>query len=99
MVTVHPLSGKKLKQTVSFKYKTCLDIVCRVGIQLPTVEVRFEHLTVDAECYVGSRALPTLWNTVINLFESLVGMTRLSLSKKENLTIRKDASGILKPSR
>lgn len=71
----------------------------RVGIQLPTVEVRFEHLTVDAECYVGGRALPTLWNTVINSVESLIGLTGLSLSKKANLTILKDASGILKPSR
>jgi hypothetical protein len=80
-------------------HKYCFDIVCRVGIQLPTVEVRFEHLTVDAECYVGGRALPTLWNTVINSVESLIGLTGLSLSKKANLTILKDASGILKPSR
>ncbi|XXG63707.1 hypothetical protein AAC387_Pa05g1831 [Persea americana] len=34
----------------------------QVGIDLPTIEVRFEHLNVDAEAYVGSRALPTIFN-------------------------------------
>nr|GLL29844.1 pleiotropic drug resistance protein 1-like [Ipomoea trifida] len=27
----------------------------RVDIDLPTIEVRFEHLNVDADAYVGSR--------------------------------------------
>jgi hypothetical protein len=40
-----------------------------VGIELPTVEVRFENLTIDARCHVGGRALPTLWNSVRNFFE------------------------------
>jgi hypothetical protein len=44
-------------------------MVCRVGIQLPTIEVRYEHLTVDAKCFVGSRALPTLKNVTINILE------------------------------
>lgn len=43
--------------------------VCRVGIQLPTVEVRFENLSIDADVYVGSRALPTLLNFVRNTVE------------------------------
>eukprot|EP01018_Ginkgo_biloba_P002639 Gb_30095 [translate_table: standard] len=71
----------------------------RVGIHLPTVEVRFDHLTIDAECYVGGRALPTLWNSARNIVESLLDMVGLSFSKKTVLTILKDASGILKPSR
>ncbi|KAK7815871.1 pleiotropic drug resistance protein 1 [Quercus suber] len=29
----------------------------RVGIDLPTIEVRFEHLNVEAEAHVGGRAL------------------------------------------
>ena len=76
-------------------HKYCFDIACSVGIQLPTVEVRFEHLAVDAECYVGNRGLPTLWNTAKNLVEYLFGMVGLSLTKKINLKILKDASGIL----
>ncbi|CAN6441234.1 unnamed protein product [Victoria cruziana] len=71
----------------------------KVGIQLPTVEVRFEHLTIEAECHVGSRALPTLWNATRNLAESAVGMMGINLSKTTTLTILKDASGIVRPSR
>ncbi|KAH9312806.1 hypothetical protein KI387_027841 [Taxus chinensis] len=41
----------------------------RVGINLPTVEVRFENLTVDAKCLVGGRSLPTLWNSARNFIE------------------------------
>ncbi|KAG6540833.1 hypothetical protein Mapa_017811 [Marchantia paleacea] len=38
-----------------------------VGISLPTVEVRFNNLSVNAEIHVGSRALPTLPNFCRNL--------------------------------
>lgn len=38
---------------------------CRVGIELPTVEVRFRDLSVEAECeVVHGKPIPTLWNTV-----------------------------------
>ncbi|XP_042517769.1 ABC transporter G family member 36-like [Macadamia integrifolia] len=71
----------------------------RVGIELPTVEVRFEHLTVDADCYIGSRALPTLPNAALNLAESALGLLGIKLAKTTKLTILKDVSGIIKPSR
>lgn len=41
----------------------------RVGLDIPTIEVRFEHLSVEAEAYVGGRALPTVFNFSINMFE------------------------------
>ena len=41
----------------------------RVGIDIPTIEVRYEHLNVEAEAYVGSRALPTFLNFVTNMVE------------------------------
>jgi hypothetical protein len=41
----------------------------RVGIQQPTVEVRFQNLFVNAEVYVGNRALPTLLNFTRNIVE------------------------------
>lgn len=41
----------------------------RVGINIPTIEVRYEHLNVEAETYVGSRALPTFVNFVTNMVE------------------------------
>ncbi|KAF3781020.1 ABC transporter G family member 42 [Nymphaea thermarum] len=71
----------------------------KVGIQLPTVEVRFENLTIEAECQIGSRAIPTLWNATRNLAESALGMVGINLSKTTTLTILKDASGIIRPSR
>nr|GLL23468.1 ABC transporter G family member 35 [Ipomoea trifida] len=71
----------------------------KVGINLPTVEVRYEHLTVEADCYIGDRALPTLPNAMRNLFESILGIVGIRLAEKTKLTILKDASGIIKPSR
>ncbi|KAK4590785.1 hypothetical protein RGQ29_021103 [Quercus rubra] len=78
------------------KFRNRID---RVGIQLPTVEVRFNHLTIEADCYVGTRALPTLPNVVRNIAESALGLLGIRLAKRRKLTIVKDASGIIKPSR
>lgn len=41
----------------------------RVGLDLPTIQVRFEHLNVEAEAYVGGRALPTIFNFSLNMLE------------------------------
>ncbi|RLM78088.1 ABC transporter G family member 39 [Panicum miliaceum] len=38
----------------------------RVGIDNPTIEVRFEHLNIDAEAYVGDRGVPTFTNFFSN---------------------------------
>ncbi|KAF2323470.1 hypothetical protein GH714_035632 [Hevea brasiliensis] len=73
------------------KYRKRID---RVGIQLPKVEVRFEHLTVEANCYIGSRALPTLANAAKNSVEWVLGMLGISFAKRTKLKILKDASGI-----
>ncbi|KAF2287195.1 hypothetical protein GH714_039303 [Hevea brasiliensis] len=43
------------------------DRIERVGLDMPTIEVRFEHLNVEAQAYIGSRALPTIFNFSINL--------------------------------
>ncbi|KAK2646917.1 hypothetical protein Ddye_022112 [Dipteronia dyeriana] len=70
----------------------------KVGVQLPTVEVRYKNLCVEAECeVVHGKPLPTLWNTAKGL---LVGFTSLFGSKQEaKLRIIKDVSGIIKPGR
>ena len=41
----------------------------RVGIELPKIEVRYDNLNVEAEAYVGSRGLPTIFNTYANVLE------------------------------
>jgi ABC-type sugar transport system ATPase subunit len=70
-----------------------------VGIELPTVEVRFEQLNVQAKCHVGSRALPTLLNTARNVAESALGLCGVRLGRQATLTILKDVSGVVRPSR
>ncbi|XP_042434500.1 ABC transporter G family member 42-like isoform X2 [Zingiber officinale] len=71
----------------------------KVNIQLPTVEVRFEHLNVEAKCHVGNRALPTLTNTIRDIAELALGLLGINLTRKTTLTVLKDISGIIKPSR
>ncbi|CAL5422925.1 unnamed protein product [Camellia sinensis] len=68
----------------------------RVGIDLPTIEVQFEHLNVDAEAYVGGRALPTILNFSINLFEGFLNYLHVVPSRKKPLSILHDVSGIIK---
>ena len=38
---------------------------CGVGVKLPTLEVRYKNLSVEAECEeVHDKPLPTLWNSL-----------------------------------
>ncbi|KAH9301337.1 hypothetical protein KI387_012920, partial [Taxus chinensis] len=71
----------------------------RVGIRLPTIEVRFEQLKIDADVLVGSRALPTLINFTSNLLEGILNWLHILQSKGTTLTILHSVSGIIKPSR
>ncbi|TVU07859.1 hypothetical protein EJB05_41231 [Eragrostis curvula] len=71
----------------------------RVGIELPTVEVRFEQLNVQAKCHVGSRALPTLLNTARNIADGALGLCGLRMGRQATVTILKDVSGVVRPSR
>eukprot|EP00250_Pteridium_aquilinum_P014948 c22298_g1_i1 orf=828-5267(+) len=71
----------------------------RVGIELPRIEIRFENLNIEADAYVGSRALPTLWNFTLNIIEGFLGLIHLLPSRKRKHTILNNVSGILKPSR
>lgn len=71
----------------------------RIGLELPTIEIRYENLTVKANCHVGSRGLPTLWNVFLNILESFASIVHLSPSKKEVLTILENVNGVIKPGR
>lgn len=73
--------------------------VDRVGIDLPTIEVRFEHLKIEAEAYVGSSALPTFINFSTNMIEGFLNHLHVLPSRKKHLSILRDVSGIIKPSR
>ncbi|XP_071734203.1 pleiotropic drug resistance protein 1-like [Rutidosis leptorrhynchoides] len=71
----------------------------RVGIELPTIEVRFEHLSVEADVNTGSRALPSFINFHIDIFEGFLSMLHLLPNTKRHITILDDLSGVVKPSR
>lgn len=40
-----------------------------MGIEIPKIEVRFEHLSAEGDAYLGTRALPTLLNASMNTIE------------------------------
>ncbi|XP_004486707.1 pleiotropic drug resistance protein 1-like [Cicer arietinum] len=73
--------------------------VDRVGLDLPTIEVRYEHLKIDAEAFVGSRALPSFINAATNVVEGLLNVLHIVPSKKRHVAILKDVSGVIKPRR
>ncbi|XP_021802771.1 pleiotropic drug resistance protein 2-like [Prunus avium] len=79
--------------------KRLRDRTDRVGIEVPKIEVRFEHLSVEGDAYVGTRALPTLYNSTLNAIEGVLGLVGLSPSKKRVVKILHDVSGIVRPSR
>ncbi|KAM0861522.1 hypothetical protein ACQ4PT_045839 [Festuca glaucescens] len=69
------------------------------GIQIPTAEVRFRSLSVEAECHVGDRMLPTLTNAALDAVDSMLGLVGVSLGKTKTLHILKNVSGVVRPSR
>ncbi|XP_068652531.1 pleiotropic drug resistance protein 1-like isoform X2 [Aristolochia californica] len=71
----------------------------QVGIDIPTIEVRYDHLNIEAEAYVGGRALPTVFNFTANVIEDFLNYLRILPSRKKPLTILHDVSGIIKPCR
>ncbi|KAF3334923.1 pleiotropic drug resistance protein 3-like isoform X3 [Carex littledalei] len=75
------------------------DRIDRVGLDLPSIEVRFKNLSIEAEAYVGSRGLPTLINSTMNTIESFANALHIVPSRKRPLPILHDVSGIIKPRR
>ncbi|KAI5579409.1 hypothetical protein BDE02_08G087600 [Populus trichocarpa] len=68
----------------------------QVGVEFPTVEVRYRSLCVEAECeVVHGKPLPTLWSTAKGM---LSGIANLScLRQRAKISILKDVRGIIKP--
>lgn len=78
------------------KLKNRLD---RVGIENPTIEVRFENLEIHADAYVGNRGVPNIINFFTNKIEGMLNTIHLLPSRKKPLTILHGISGIIKPNR
>ncbi|KAM0897411.1 hypothetical protein ACQ4PT_022583 [Festuca glaucescens] len=71
----------------------------RVGIETPTIEVRFEHVVAEAEVRVGDSALPTVLNSITNALEEAGNVLRVLPSRKRTMPILHDVSGIIRPRR
>ncbi|KFK36615.1 hypothetical protein AALP_AA4G146800 [Arabis alpina] len=71
----------------------------RVGVEFPSIEVRYEHLGVEAECeVVEGKALPTLWNSLKRVFLELVKLGGVR-TREAKINILNDVSGMIKPGR
>ncbi|KAH0995007.1 hypothetical protein GBA52_018871 [Prunus armeniaca] len=71
----------------------------RVGLELPTVEVRYKDLCVEAVCeVVHGKPLPTLWNSVKSMLSVFAKFPGLK-SREAKISIIKDFRGTIKPGR
>ncbi|CAN4095708.1 unnamed protein product [Withania somnifera] len=79
-VDIHDLGNQQTKDLINRLVKVVdednekfllklRDRIDRVGLDLPTIEVRYEHLKIEADAYVGSNALPTFINSMTNVIE------------------------------
>ncbi|KAG8051402.1 hypothetical protein GUJ93_ZPchr0001g29855 [Zizania palustris] len=71
----------------------------RVGIDTPTIEVRFDHLNAEAEVRVGNSGLPTVLNSITNKLEEAANALGILPNRKQIMPILHDVSGIIKPRR
>nr|GLL29395.1 pleiotropic drug resistance protein 3-like isoform X1 [Ipomoea trifida] len=71
----------------------------RADVKLPSVEVRYANLHVEAECeVVYGKPLPTLWNSFKSLIKIFVRFPCLK-SEVAKIQIINDVSGVIKPGR
>lgn len=57
-----------------------------MGLKIPTVEVRYKNVCIEAECdVVEGEPLPTLWNTLKRII--LVSFVSLSFLEAESIYI------------
>ncbi|KAL9233903.1 hypothetical protein vseg_008838 [Gypsophila vaccaria] len=71
----------------------------RVGIEIPTIEVRYEHLSVGAQVLVGSGGLPSVFNFFTNTIEGLLNLLHILPNRRKPFAILHDVSGVIKPGR
>ncbi|DBB15923.1 TPA: hypothetical protein ACH3X3_003297 [Trebouxia sp. C0006] len=71
----------------------------RAHVDLATVEVRFNNLSVNAEVAVGARGEPTVLNAYRNKLENVLQQVGLMKPSKTQFCILDDISGTLQPGR
>ncbi|KAI3714746.1 hypothetical protein L6452_21705 [Arctium lappa] len=109
-VDVHKLEVEELKvvldrllNSADEDWKRFFDRMRRrfdaVDLEFPKIEVRFQNLNVETYVHVGSRALPTISNFIVNMTEAFLRQLRIYKGNRRKLTILDDVSGIIRPSR
>ncbi|XP_058737880.1 pleiotropic drug resistance protein 1-like isoform X1 [Vicia villosa] len=81
----------------SFLLKLMRDRYDRAGVGIPTIEVRFQDLNVQAQVQLGKRAFPTITNYMLDMLEA--PLKYVLKRRKQDLNILQDVSGIIKHSR
>ncbi|XP_078428059.1 ABC transporter G family member 39-like isoform X2 [Wolffia australiana] len=79
-----------------WKLKNRMD---RVGIESPTIEVRYENLSLQTETHIGKGGVPTNIKFFTSQIEGFLNFLRVWPSRKRSITILHDLNGIIKPSR
>ncbi|KAL3714536.1 hypothetical protein ACJRO7_006451 [Eucalyptus globulus] len=73
--------------------------VQRVGLELPTVEVRYQDLCVEADGEaVHGESVPTLWNALNTIFYAPTNKVGCKY-QGDKIRVLKNISGVLKPAR
>ncbi|CAD6249658.1 unnamed protein product [Miscanthus lutarioriparius] len=71
----------------------------RVGMDNPTIEVRFESLSVEAEAPVGNQSVLTFLNFFSNRIMAVLNAMHIIPTKTRPISILGDISGIIRPCR
>ncbi|GAB2216331.1 hypothetical protein Droror1_Dr00024103 [Drosera rotundifolia] len=93
---------ERLIKTVDENEKLLLNLKDRferVGIELRTIVVRFEHRNVEVEAYVGTRAASTIPNFVTNLAVGFLHILHVLPSQKKHAQILQNVTGAIKSGR
>ncbi|KAG0468338.1 hypothetical protein HPP92_017666 [Vanilla planifolia] len=70
----------------------------RVDVELPTIEVQYKNLCVDAECeIVQGKPLPTLWNAVKSMISNI--QRTFFMKPEAKVSILRGVRGTIKSSR
>lgn len=66
------------------------------GVQFPTVEIKYQNLTVEVDALVGNAGNPSVGNSFLSLFRKVTCQGGL---KTRPLTILNGVNGVIKPGR
>jgi hypothetical protein len=69
MLATRVLNPVCVREALRVLRNRCNFCSCSVGIQLSTVEVRFEDLDIEAEVFLGARSLPSVTNRFIDYIQ------------------------------